>query len=312
VDSPRETQDRITEQQFRLLRARLREQTPWGPDDRRGALNYLTPAETAAACATVRLGRSVSLAARVENDVAADNPEPADHNMKGSPDAGRGLSFAMDEIRMNVHGNADTHIDALCHVAFDGELYNGVEASDAITDDGATELSIALAAEGVVGRGVLLDVPRSRGLAWLDPGDHVSADDLLDAEREQDVRLRRGDIALVRVGHRLRRTQKGPWDAAEERVGLDPEAMVLLAERQVALLGNDGNSDSAPSRVDGVDFPVHVLAVNTLGMMLIDYLQLGELAGACADAGRWSFLCVIAPLRLPTATGSPVNPIAVL
>jgi hypothetical protein len=67
-----------------------------------------------------------------------------------------------------------------------------------------------------------------------------------------------------------------------------------------------------PSVVAGVDFPVHVLAVNALGLHLLDYLQFAELVPACAAAGRWSFLCVIAPLRLPSGTGSPVNPIAIL
>ena len=88
--------------------------------------------------------------------------------------------------------------------------------------------------------------------------------------------------------------------------------MELLAQRQIAVLGSDGNNDTAPSGVDGVDFPVHVLAVNALGLHLLDYLQFTELASTCAETGRWSFLCVIAPLRLPTGTGSPVNPIAVL
>ena len=105
---------------------------------------------------------------------------------------------------MNIHGNADSHLDALCHVIFDGELYNGVPA-DTITESGATELSVGVAADGIVGRGVLLDVPRSRGVAWLDPGDHVTVDDLLAAERDQGVRVGRGDILLVRVGHRQRR-----------------------------------------------------------------------------------------------------------
>ena len=86
----------------------------------------------------------------------------------------------------------------------------------------------------------------------------------------------------------------------------------LAAERQIAALGSDGNNDTAPSAVAGVDFPVHVLAVNALGLHLLDYLQFTELAQACEAAGRWSFLCVIAPLRLPTGTGSPVNPIAIL
>jgi kynurenine formamidase len=181
-----------------------------------------------------------------------------------------------------------------------------------VTENGAAELSIAIAADGIVGRGVLLDVPRSRGVPWLEPGDHVTADDLLAAERDQGVRVGRGDIVCVRVGHRRRRTEQGPWDAARARAGLHPALLPVLAGRQIAALGSDGNNDTAPSAVAGVDFPVHVLAVNALGLHLLDYLQFTELAQACATAGCWSFLCVIAPLRLPTGTGSPVNPIAIL
>jgi kynurenine formamidase len=88
--------------------------------------------------------------------------------------------------------------------------------------------------------------------------------------------------------------------------------MPLLAERQIAVLGSDSNNDTAPSVADGVEFPVHVLAINALGLLLLDYLQFDELVPLCEEAGRWSFLCVIAPLRLPTGTGSPVNPIAIL
>jgi len=233
--------------------------------------------------------------------------------MKGPPGAGagRGLSFSMDRIAMNIHGNADSHIDALCHVIFDGTLYNGVTA-DTVTTTGATELSIGVAADGIVGRGVLLDVPRSRGVPWLEPGDHVTVDDVLATERDQGVRIGQGDIVLVRVGHRRRRDEQGPWDAARARAGLHPEVLPLLAERRVAALGSDGNNDTAPSAVAGIDFPVHVLTVNALGLHLLDYLQFTELRQVCAETGRWSFLCVIAPLRLPTGTGSPVNPIAIV
>jgi kynurenine formamidase len=210
-----------------------------------------------------------------------------------------------------VHGNADSHIDALCHVSFDGRLYNGVPAG-VVSAAGAAELSIAVAASGIVGRGVLLDVPRCRGVPWLEPGDHVTIDDLLAAEHDQWVRMAKGDILLVRVGHRRRRREQGPWDAAAARAGLHPAVLPLLAQRQVAVLGSDGNNDTAPSVVDGVEFPVHVLAINALGMHLQDYLQFDELAGVCERAGKWSFLCVIAPLGLPTGTGSPVNPIAIL
>jgi kynurenine formamidase len=303
----------MTEAEFRSLYEQLRAQVPWGPQDRRGALNYIAPAEVLAACGEVRAGRNVSLAAPVEDRETPDNPDPARHQMMGSPgaDAGPGLSFSMDRIAMNIHGNADSHIDALCHVIFDGRLYNGVPA-DTVTERGAAELSIAVAADGIVGRGVLLDVPRSRGVRWLEPGDHVTAEDLLAAEQDQGVRVGRGDIVLVRVGHRLRRVEQGPWDAAPAGAGLPPPAPRLLAERQIAVLGSDGNNDTAPSLVTGVDFPMHVLAINALGVHLLDWLQFDELAPLCEREGRWSFLCVIAPLRLPTGTGSPVNPIAVL
>ena len=303
----------MTEAEFRALYERLRAQVPWGPDDRRGALNYITQAEVLAACGAVRLGRAVSLAVPVEERPAPDNPDPARHQMKEplGADAGPGLSFSMDRIAMNVHGNADSHVDALCHVIFDGMLYNGVPA-DTVTAAGAAELSIGVAADGIVGRGVLLDVPRSRGVPWLEPGDHVTADDLFAAERDQGVRVGRGDIVLVRVGHRLRRTELGPWDAAAARAGLHPALLAVAAERQIAVLGSDGNNDTAPSVAEGVDFPVHVLAVNALGIHLMDYLEFAELAPLCEREGRWSFLCMIAPLRLPTFTGSPVNPIAIL
>ena len=302
----------MTGAEFRSLYERLRGQVPWGPDDRRGALNHLGPAQIQAAASEVRLGRIVSLAAPIEHHASADNPDPAQYRMVQAPGtAADGLEFAADRIAMNIHGNADSHIDALCHVSFDGTLYNGVPAST-VTDAGAAELSIAIAVNGIVGRGVLLDVPRFRGTAWLEPGDHVTPDDITDAERDQGVHIGQGDIVLVRVGHRRRRQERGPWDASGARAGLHPSVLPLLDERQIAVLGSDGNNDTAPSVVDGVDFPVHVLAINALGMQLMDYLQFDGLAPLCEEAGRWTFLCVIAPLRLPTGTGSPVNPIAIM
>ncbi len=299
---------------FRSLYERLRDQTDWGPADRRGALNNLAPEHTAAAASAVRLGRTVSLAAPVEGDATADNPDPCVDEMTHQPvhpPVQGGLDFALDTLSMHVHGNADTHLDALCHVMYDGTLYNGVPATT-WTAEGAGQLSVAVACQGIAGRGVLLDIPRLRGIDWLEPGDHVTVDDLTGAEAAQGVQVGAGDILLVRVGHRRRRTMMGPWDAAAARAGLHPAAMELLADRRIALLGSDSNNDAAPSPAAGVDFPVHVLALRALGLMLLDYLQFEDLAPACESAGRWSFLCVIAPLRLPLGTGSPVNPIAIL
>ncbi len=303
----------MTEAGFRELYDRLRAGVPWGPDDRRGALNYITPDEVRAAAAEVQLGRTVGMEAPVISKVTPDNPDPALHQMTGTAQdaAPTGLSFATDRIEMNVHGNADSHLDALCHIIYDRHLYNGVPA-DTVSMDGAAELSVEMVKDGITGRGVLLDIPRLRGVRWLEPGDHVTAADLAAAERAQQVQVRRGDLLFVRVGHRLRRRELGPWDAAAERAGLHPAAMEFVADRQVAVLGSDSNNDTAGNAADQVDFPVHVLAINALGMILLDYLDFARLVPACEQAGRWSFMCVIAPLRLQAGTGSPVNPIAIL
>jgi kynurenine formamidase len=221
------------------------------------------------------------------------------------------LRFATDYIGMNVHGDAHTHVDALCHVAYDGLLYGGIPART-LTSAGAGDLPIDIASTGLVGRGVLLDIPSARGVAWLEPGDHVTTEDLRQAEVAQNVRVGPGDILCVRVGHRRRRTHVGAWDVANSRAGLHPTAMRFLAERDVAALGSDGNNDTAPSAVADVPYPVHVLTVNAMGLHLVDYLQLEELTRVCQELRRWSFFCLIAPLRLVAGTGSPVNPIAVL
>jgi kynurenine formamidase len=298
---------------FDALYQRLRDATPWGPEDRRGGLNYITPSRVLAAAGEVRLGRTVTLEAPIETQAAPDNPEPAVDEMMGTGDQAdpAGLTFAMDRLEMNVHGNADSHIDALCHVMYRARLYNGVPA-DTVTAAGADELSIELASNGIVGRGVLLDIPRLHGVPWLEPGDHVTADDLTGAEEAQGVRVGEGDLLFVRVGHRERRNAMGPWDSAASRAGLHPTAMEFVAERKVAALGSDSNNDTAPTAAQGVDFPVHVLALNAMGLHLLDWLQFDDLAPLCAETGRWSFLCVIAPLRLVRGTGSPVNPVAVL
>ncbi|MFJ1731521.1 cyclase family protein [Streptomyces sp. NPDC088254] len=303
---------RLTEGEFDVLYRRMVSRAAWAEDDR-GALAALTPARVLAATREVRTGRTVTLAAPVETLSGPDNPQPARHRMSGQPEehASTGLRFAMDSFAMNVHGDADSHIDALCHVIYDGTLHGGVTASS-VTADGATALSVEAARDGIVGRGVLLDIPRLRGVPWLEPGDHVTVDDLIAAETAQHVQVGEGDLLFVRVGHRRRRGELGAWHAADARAGLHPYALEFLADRRVAVLGGDGNNDTAPSSTEGVDFPVHVLAVHAMGLHLLDYLQFEDLAPVCEAEGRWSFLCVIAPLRLPDATGSPVNPIAVL
>jgi kynurenine formamidase len=298
---------------LQTLYERLRGQVPWGPDDRLGALNFITPGRRAAAAREVQLGRTMTLAAPLAGS-GPDNPEPGVRHMKrlpGEPADVAGLPSAANISATHVHRDVDSHIGGVCHVSYHGTLYNGV-APGAVTSQGASELSIDDVHDGIVGRGVLLDIPRLRGVQWLEPGDHVTADELIAAEAAQQVRVGPGDVLFVRIGHRLRRGELGPWDVASSRAGLHPLAMEFLAERQVAVLGSDSNSDTAPSVVEDVAFPVHVLAINALGMHMLDYLQFDDLLQLCEAAARWSFLCVVAPLRLPGGTGSPVNPIAIL
>lgn len=306
--------DELSEAEFRSLYRRLRG-TASGGGRRRGALDTITAEQVLAAVREVRSGRTVSLAAPVETRAEPDDADPAEHRLTAPADGepvAKGLDFARDRFAMNVHSDVDSHLDALCHVIYDGTLHGGIPAADALSPEGASVLSVELARDGIVGRGVLLDIPRVHGLSWLEPGSNVTAEDLSAAETRQGLRVGRGDILLVRVGHRRRREELGPWDVAAARAGLHPTAMEFVADREVAVLGSDSNNDTAPSVVRGVAFPVHVLAVHALGLHLLDYLRFEDLAPICAREGRWSFLCVIAPLRLPAATGSPVNPLAIL
>ena len=196
-------------------------------------------------------------------------------------------------------------------MAYEGSLYNG-RPQGSVTAEGAAVDAIAVLADGLVGRGVLLDIPRHRGVPWLEPGEHIFSDDLEAAEAAQGVTVGEGDILLVRTGHVRRLAELGPWETASAKAGLHPTAMRFVAQRGVAALGSDGNSDTAPSSTEGVDFPIHVLAINAMGVHLLDYLQFEDLRVACERAGRWEFLLVAAPLRVVGGTGSPLNPIAIL
>jgi kynurenine formamidase len=304
----------VTAAEFKALFDSVRSWGRWGADDELGALNLLTPDRVAAAAGLARSGVVVSLSLPMHTGISPDCPNPAEFRItqRNDDDVGLGaMGFAKDFIGVDYHSDGHTHIDALCHVAYEGRLYNGIPA-DSVTAAGAADEAIAVVKNGLVGRGVLLDVPRSRGVPWLEPGEHVLRADIEAAEREQGVEIEAGDILLVRTGHSRRLTELGPWDTAQSKAGVHPTAMPLLAERGVVALGCDSNSDTAPSTTEGVAFPIHVLALNAMGVLLLDYLQFEDIASACETAGRWEFLFMTAPLRITGGTGSPVNPLAVL
>lgn len=305
--------DELSAEEFRALFREVSNWGRWGNDDERGALNHLSADRVAAAARLVRDGTTVTLSLPLKTEERIDCPEPADHHMTMLTDVDIGsgtVRFAKDYVGLDYHNDGHSHIDALCHVAFDGRLYDGKPATS-ITEEGAAADSIEVLKDGLVGRGVLLDVPRLRGVPWLEPGEHVFREDLEAAEAEQRVTVGPGDILLVRTGHARRLAELPAWDTANAKAGLHPTAARFLAERRVAALGSDGNNDTAPTTTEGIGFPIHVLALNAMGVHLLDYLQFEDLARRCEQEDRWEFLFVAAPLRIPRGTGSPLNPTAV-
>jgi kynurenine formamidase len=224
-----------------------------------------------------------------------------------------GYEATRDYVGAHVHGLGVTHVDALCHMMVAGRMYNGAPASD-VRSDGARRNSVMALAGGVVGRGVLLDLARVRGVPYLDGNTAATLADLEAAEGAEAVRVGPGDVLLVSTGRDARRAARGgTLDPAEGMAGLHPECLPFLHERGIAVLGSDGISDPMPGvGVPGWPFPVHQIGITAIGLHLIDNMALGALAEECAARTRWSFLFTLAPLRVEGGTGCPVNPIAVL
>jgi kynurenine formamidase len=241
-----------------------------------------------------------------------DNHRPALHHMTDLGDVeSPEPSTHKDFIAVDYHGKGVTHLDALCHIAYRGQLYDGRPAREAVDAAGARFGAVSMLGP-LVTTGVLLDLPVVLGLRWLEPGQAVHAEDILAAEKMLDVVIGEGDAVLLRSGHARRRGELGAWDSATASAGFHVDAIPLLAERGIALLGGDGDSDVRPSPVDGVHSPVHALAVAAMGVPLLDNLDLEGLSAATAEVGRYEFLLVVAPLNVPGGTGSPVTPVAVL
>jgi kynurenine formamidase len=312
------TGDRVTEARAAELYAQTKQWGRWGADDQRGALNLLTPERVARAMALAVDGTVVSCGRELPVRPAIDNPMPAMHHMvRGGDVCGvigheDSLQVSLDFVGVSFHGMAVSHIDALCHVFVDGEMYNGFPASD-VTSVGARRNSIKAAFDGVVGRGVLLDIPRLRGVEWLEPGESIAPDELDAACAAQGVTVETGDILLVSKGRDARRAAHGPWEPNTVGIaGLDPECIPWLAARDLALLGSDGVSDVLPANHHRWPMPLHMCLLVGMGVHLLDNLRLDRLAAACADRQRWVFPFVVSPLQIAGGTGSPVNPVAIL
>lgn len=304
-------------EEFDALFESLKNWGRWGPEDEKGTLNYITPEKITAAATLVKSGRSVSMEIPLNTQAGPDNPVPVLHYMSTTHDvdvgSGELLRFATDFLGIQFHGDCHTHIDALCHIAYKGQLYNGHPAA-MVTSRGSLGLDITTLGDGVVGKGVLIDVPKYRGVNWIEPGEAITREEIEAIEESQGVRLSEGDIMVFRTGHHRRRLELGAWDpgyTGEGRAGLDPYSLTLLHERKVAVFLPDGDGETVPSPMEEIEYPIHPLQVTAMGMTVADSLQFEELAKVCEEEGRWEFMVVLAPLQLPKATGSPFNPIAI-
>jgi len=293
----------VTEAQYERWTKELSNWGRWGAGDQIGALNLITPAKRRQAAALVTEGVTVSLAADADTVKAVDNPNPYQHTMTG---------IGFDTLAVNYHGIAHTHLDSLAHINVDGVFYNGYRPdAQAVLKQGHEKNSIHNVKPGIFTRGVLIDIPRLKGVPYLEPGTPIYVADLEAWEKKAGVRVSAGDALFVRTGVWARRAAEGPWlrgrAAGGRSAGLDPSVIPWLKQRDVAILGSDHPQYVSPALLRGA---VHDFALVYLGVHLLDNCDLEALAEAAAARGRWEFLLTAAPLPVRGGTGSPINPIA--
>lgn len=303
----------LTEDEYVCYRRRFCNWGRWGTDDELGTLNHITPAVRRKAAALVQEGRSVSLARPLDTTKGTANPYPA-HHFVAMPGSGGMLDY----IGMFIHGLTLTHIDALCHLpTSDGRLWNDrpiTESGMPATHNG----TIDFLQGGIVTRGVLYDVPRFRGTEFVAPGRPVLASELRDVAGAQGIEPAPGDAVVIRSGY-------APFWRAQEHeppfaqvAGVHATCVEYLFEQNAAVLVWD--FQDAPTEDQGIPNPVpmspvamhvHHMVLPYMGMPIVDNAELEQLAAVCEELGRWEFQMIVAPLHVPGATGSPVNPIAV-
>jgi len=293
----------VSESQYERWKKDLSNWGRWGKNDEIGTLNLITPAKRKQAAGLVKEGFSVSLAADTDTVKAVDNPNPYDVKM---------LAIGMDQIAVAYHGIAHTHLDSLAHINDNGVFYNGYKPdAETVLKQRHSKNSIHNVKNGIFTRGVLIDIPRLKGVPYLEPGTPIYIEDLEAWEKKAGVKVGAGDALFVRTGVWARRKALGPWlrGRAEggRSAGLDPSVIQWLKQRDIAILGSDHPQYVSPSNLRGA---VHDFALLYLGVHLFDNCDLEALADAAAARNRWDFLLTAAPLAIPGGTGSPANPIA--
>jgi kynurenine formamidase len=289
----------------------------WGADDRLGTLNFVTADVRLRAARSVRAGVQVSCAHEIAATPRQDgNPSRlmiATGESLSVPRQDRHAAAATDLIQMQIHGYQVTHLDALSHWFWDASMYNNVPATKVTAERGATELGVEGVQEGIVTRGMLLDVAAARGAAWLEPGEPVTPADLETAQQRQQVEVQSGDAVLLHTGFGRFRQSTAPDPAHATWPGWGAACLPWLHEREVALIGSETSNEVMPNDYASLGrHPIHSVGIAAMGLWLIDNCNLLRLAEACSQHASWTFLLTVAPLGIRGATGSPVNPIALL
>ena len=281
----------------------------WGTKDSLGTLNFITNPVRLRAVRGVQDGMVVSLARPIVTgaDINAILPLSVRFLQPRSGD----VHWFLDAPTLPMHGWAYTHMDALSHAAFKGTLYNRIPDSVIDTVNGASKLGIQVMTSGIVTRGVLIDIPWLRRVAYLDTNAVITAADLIAWEQRTGIPIEAGDAVLIRTGRGARELAVGIWPITAGVAGLHPNAASWLYDRRVAVLGSDASSEHYPSLVAGVSDPIHLLALVSMGMPLIDDLDLETLTAEATRRRRWTFLLMASPLPVRGASGSLVNPLAV-
>ena len=303
------------DEDFRAVGRRVRSWGRWGRDDERGTVNLLTTDHVVRAAGLIRSGRVFDLG------IAIDAATPQPGGLRTRPmvlmaetgegqDFPGGFHYADDYVFMALQ--AATQWDALAHVYYDDQLYNGFPASS-VSPHGARHCGIDRLGPGPVGRGVLLDLPRSRDVDWLDAGQTVSPDDLDRAVARQGIEMRGGDIVLVRTGWRRRFLTEGPTrDVMTKEAGLGMACADWLRDHEVAALGCDNwGVEVVPPEVRGTMLPLHLVLIRDLGLSIGEMFDLEALADDCAADGRSEFFFCGQALKFTGGAGSPINPLAI-
>jgi kynurenine formamidase len=275
----------------------------WGDTDQRGTVNLITAAKREAALKLVRTGRTVSLARDI-------GPQPALMYHATFPSNRERADVVLDRFDLVYHGFTITHIDALCHVAWDGQLYNGRPFMQSLTAAGATWCPIDPLFDGITTRGVLLDVAAGRKEGYVAVGRPVTPRELDAVAARAGVRVEPGDVVVVRSGDEVFRRAHPEWvPRVSPHPGLHLACLEWFREKDIAAISWD-MMDERPIGYAGFGMGVH-LAIPFLGLALVDNTNPERLAQACREEGRYEFLFTATPIRLVGSTGAPAHPLAI-